>query len=493
MADLQSFEVADGDTFGDLLSADRIRSQQPIKVGLLCGGFFEYWRMYPETLKDVVLNDNQVVLDRLSAKHEVVFPGMVDSVDSADHAGRCFRDEQIDLLIITERTYVPDTYIHQTLSHLGEIPLLLYVSQSSDTIDLEANYEATLRDSGMMSLVQLVAGFRKMDRHENLEVVVGSIHDDEAYDEIDKYVDVVTIHKQLRQMTFGVVGHVFRGMFDFEFDKTMVKGVIGPEVVNVQIDHLIQQWENTSADNPEVKALVEKVHASYQIDGVDDADILGAARVAVAMKRITGRFRLDGLVLLGQHYVETHTKSTSYLGMAELHAEGKALGVTEGDVLGLAMMKIMRHFTGRTPFFGEWAEFDVKRNAMMLLAHGYADPTQAKQGSKPRITATPEQWGFEGSGFSYEFTYDAGEVTFGHFIRDAEGWRMLISGGEILDVPAMPICDCSLVVKLERPIKEYVEILTKRGFPHHCIAVRGDVRKQLGQLADLMGMKQVLI
>ena len=110
-----------------------------------------------------------------------------------------------------------------------------------------------------------------------------------------------------------------------------------------------------------------------------------------------------------------------------------------------------------------------------------------------RITATPEQWGFEGSGFSYEFTYDAGEVTFGHFIRDAEGWRMLISGGEILDVPAMPICDCSLVVKLERPIKEYVEILTKRGFPHHCIAVRGDVRKQLGQLADLMGMKQVLI
>ena len=109
MADLQSFEVADGDTFGDLLSADRIRSQQPIKVGLLCGGFFEYWRMYPETLKDVVLNDNQVVLDRLSAKHEVVFPGMVDSMDSADHAGRCFRDEQIDFLIITERTYVPDT------------------------------------------------------------------------------------------------------------------------------------------------------------------------------------------------------------------------------------------------------------------------------------------------------------------------------------------------------------------------------------------------
>ena len=35
MADLQSFEVAEGDTLGDLLSADRIRSRQPVKVGLL--------------------------------------------------------------------------------------------------------------------------------------------------------------------------------------------------------------------------------------------------------------------------------------------------------------------------------------------------------------------------------------------------------------------------------------------------------------------------
>lgn len=493
MADLQSFEVAEGDTFGDLLSADRIRSHQPVKVGLLSGGFFEYWRMYPQTLKKVVLKDNQVVLDRLSASHQVVFPGLVDSMDSADHAGRCFRDEQIDLLIVTERTYVPDTYIHQTLSHLPDVPLLLYVSQSSDTLDLDNNYEATLRDSGMMSLVQLVAGFRKMDRYPNLEVVVGSIHDDEAYAELDRYIDVVTIHKQLKAMTIGVVGHVFRGMFDFEFDKTMVKGVLGPEVVNVQISHLLDLWEKILPEDSEVTSLVNKVDSSYEVKGVGQSDILGAARVAVAMKRLVARFRLDGLVLLGQHYVETHTKATSYLGMAELHAEGKTLGVTEGDVLGLVMMKILRHFTGQTPFFGEWAEFDVPRNAMMLLAHGYADPTQAKSGSKPRITPTPEQWGFDGSGFSYEFTFDPGEATFGHFIRDAEGWRMLISGGEILDVPAMPICDCSLVVKLDRPIKEYVEILTKRGFPHHCIAVRGDVRKQLGQLADLMGMKQVLI
>jgi len=493
MEQLQSFEVAKGDTFGDLLSKDRIQSSEKLKIGLLAGAFFEYWRMYPGTLKETIEKDSQVVLERLEKKHHIVYPGLVDTLDTADEAGRRFRQEQIELLIITERTYIPDSYIHQMLSHIPGVPLLLYVSQSHDTVNLKSDYEQTIRNMGMMSIVQLVAGFRKMGIYDNFEVVVGSIYDDEAYREIDGYIDVVTIYKQLKTMTIGVVGHVFRGMFDFEYDKTMVKGMLGSEVIHLQISHLLELWETISPEDTEVRKLVEKVHLTYKIEGVEESDIISAARVAVAMKRLVRRFRLDGLALLGQHYVETKTKTTSYLGMAELHEEGKSLGVTEGDVLGLVMMKIMRHFTGLTPFFIEWNEFDVQRNAMLLAGHGFADPTQAKKGTVPRIAPSPEQWGFEGKGFSFEMTMDPGPVTFGHFIRDAKGWRMFISGGEVMDLPTIPIHEVSVVVKVDRPIKEYVEILTKGGFPHHCITVRGDVRKQLNQLADLMGMEKTFI
>jgi L-arabinose isomerase len=70
---------------------------------------------------------------------------------------------------------------------------------------------------------------------------------------------------------------------------------------------------------------------------------------------------------------------------------------------------------------------------------------------------------------------------------------MLITGGEILDLPSMPIHDTHALVRVERPIKEFVELLTKAGLPHHAMMVRGDVRKQLGQLANLMGMEKTLI
>ena len=60
-------------------------------------------------------------------------------------------------------------------------------------------------------------------------------------------------------------------------------------------------------------------------------------------------------------------------------------------------------------------------------------------------------------------------------------------------LPPLPIDEVSMLVRVERFIKEYIEVLTKRDVAHHCIAARRYVRKQLGQLADLMGMKKIVI
>lgn len=488
----QSFEVATGDSFGDLLSAGRIRSRKKLKIGLLAGGYFEFWRMYPD-LKRKVEQDAAIVRQRLSAKHDVVCPDLVDTLDSADEAGQRFRDAQIDLLILAYRTYVPDVYIHHLLTHLAGVPLLLFASQSRDRFDYKDSYEGVLRNSGVMALVQLVAGFRKMDTYRHLEVVAGSVHDDEAYRQIDRYLNVVTIHKQLKTMTIGVVGNVFRGMFDFEYDKTKIKGGLGPEVLNIQVDHLLRQWEQAPASDPDVRALLQHARSAYQIDGVGESDLEKAVCVAVALRRLVKRFRLDGVALLCQHFIEAKLKTTPYLGLSELHREGSCPGVAEGDVIGLIMMKILKHLTGNTAFFLEWSEFDVERNAWMLLGHGFGDPSQARKGSPPKLTPSAEQWGLEGSGCSLELVPAPGPCTIGHFIEDANGWRMMISGGEILDLPPLPIRDTHAIVRVERPIKEYVELLTKAGVPHHAITARGDVRKELTQLADLMGMEKVYL
>jgi L-arabinose isomerase len=474
-----------------LLSADRTESRGKLKVGLLSTGFFEYWPMYP-ALKGMAEQDAKVVSDRLARKHDIVDSGLVDTIDKADAAGRRFCAEQIDLLILAYRTYIPDAYVHQLLSHLPDVPLLLFASQSRDRFNPEDDYCGVLRNSGLMALVQLMCGFRKMKGGpRRIESVAGSIHDDEAYRKIDRYLDVVTVHQRLKTMTFGVIGHVFRGMFDFEYDKTSVKGALGPEIINIQIEHLAAAWEQATANDPDVRSLIAHARSAYRINGVGDEDLVSAARAAIALRRLVQRFRIDGVALLCQHFVEKKLKTTPNLGLAELHRAGFP-GVAEGDVIGLIMMKILHHLTGKMPFFLEWSEFDVARNAWMLLGHGFGDPNQARKASV-QLTPTAEQWGLEGTGCSTFFVPSPGPCTIAHFVQQADGWRMFVTRGEILDLEPLPINDVHAMVRVERPIREFTELLVKAGVPHHAVTVRGDVRQELAQLADLLGMTMITI
>ncbi len=249
-------------------------------------------------------------------------------------AGRMLREQNADVIILAYRAYVPDAYIHHMLSYVPGVPVLFFASQRATSSNSKTATAACYETVASCAQVQLVAGFRKMNIYNEVEAVAGSIHDDEAYHKINRYIEVVTIFKQLKTMTFGMIGNVFRGMFDFEFDKTKVKGALGPEVMNIQVDHLLAQWEKAPMSDPDVQKMLKHAKTAYIVDGVGEEDLNNAARIAVAIRRLVDRFQLDGLVVLCQHFLEAKLKSTPYLGLSELHRQGDCPATSEGDVLG---------------------------------------------------------------------------------------------------------------------------------------------------------------
>ncbi|MCE5325392.1 MAG: hypothetical protein LLG01_03155 [Planctomycetaceae bacterium] len=484
---IESFEVTGGAASGDLLT--QRRGDKPLVVGVLACAYFEYWRMYAN-LHDEVASDMQTVADRIGRRHEVVYPGLVDTLDAADAAGRMFKDKQIDALVITEGTYCTDYIVHQALLHLpADMPICIFACQAHPKLNFETGYDQALRNSGPMGLVQLTAGFRKMDRYANYEVVVGSVDDEEAYAEIDRFVAVRTTISNLRHWNIGLIGHVFRGMYDFQYDKTAVAGKLGPNVIDIDIRHLAAIFDETSLDDPRVRKLSAKVHASYKVVTLTDDEIRRSARLAVALRELVGRYKLDGLALLGQHHIEARANATCYLGLAEMLEADQALAVTEGDVLGLIMTKVLKDFTGRTPFFGEWEEVDTSLNAVMLLGHGFIDPREARADMPVQVQPACENWGFEGNSLGFQATYAAGPVTLTHVIQDAKGWRLLVSEGEILDTPPLKISETSMIVRVDRPVKHYFRDLLKMGFAHHAIAAPGRAGAQLEAFAEQLGIE----
>lgn len=474
---IESFEVTKGGKSGDLLS--ELRRDQKLKVGLLTCGYFEYWRMY-QGLREQVIQDMQTIADRLSQNHDIIYPGLVETLDTADDAGRRFRNEHIDLLVISEGTYCPDYFVHQALAHLPEnTPLICFASQAHSKIDFSSGYDQSLRNSGPMGIVQLTGGFRKMGKFEKYEVVAGAVDDDEVYEDIERYIQVFTTIKNLKSMTIGLVGHVFRGMYDFNFDKTAVTGKFGPHVMDINIDHLMSIYEENGDSDPRIRSLCEKAKATYTVLDLEDEDIMRSARLGIALQDLVERYKLNGLVVLGQHHIEVKANASCYLGLSEILSTDQAIAVTEGDVLGCIMSKVLKDFTGHTPFYGEWEEIDKSLNAIMLLGHGFIDPRECRPDRPVYIKPACENWGFSGNSVGFEAAYKPGPITMTHTIQDTKGWRLLISEGELLDTPPMKINESSMIISVDKPVKQYFEQLMRYGFSHHSIAVPGRVGKQL--------------
>jgi L-arabinose isomerase len=487
---IESFETSKSKVFGDLLS--RKRKDKELKIGLLPGAYFEYFRMWDKTFEEQIRTDMELVVNNLRKKFKnlVSPPALCDTIDKCEEAGKLFKKEDVDVIVLCEFTYLPDYMPLQALGQVKDIPLIVYVSQTEPVIKPDIKYPQTIRDGSLIGLAQITGTFRKMDWFKNYRVVVGWLNDQAVYDKIEKYAKVANVYNNLQNKIIGATGHVFRGMFDFEYDKTKIKGKLGPEIVNIQLDHFVDMWDKV--DEVTVKALFDEVKRRFRIRDIDDSDIYKSAKLAIAMKNIVERFSLDALVYRGQHYTEKKFQTTAYLGSAMLQENG-IMVASEGDVHGLVMMMIQKLLTGYTPFFVEWSSFDEELNALLLMGHGFADPTIAKDPKEVWITSSPENWGYTGKGFSFEFTGKPGSVTLGHFIDDQKGYRMLISGGEILDLPPLSVEEVNLRVKVEKPVKEYIAELLYHGFAHHCMVVYGDVREELSFIADLMGINKVFI
>ena len=487
---ITSFDSAQSGQFGDVLT--RRAGQGPIKVGLLGMGYFEYWRMYPQ-LKEIVRADLDGLHARLKkalAGFEMIYPGMVDTLDRAEEAGAKFASEQVSALVIAEGTYVPDFITLHAVNRVGNNPMIiLFNSQTGRDLSPTDNYMATMRNSALIGVSQLTGSFDKMKR--NYEVVCGEIADPSAYREIRSLLAAQRAVHKLKNSTYGLVGHVFRGMFDLEFDKAKVKGFLGPEVMSIQPEHLVDCWKNVG--DGAVNKVAGKLFKRFKSKKIDLDDVKRSCRVGLAMKKLYDKYNLDGLCFLGQHYLEKMTGAPARMGASLMLEQDRIMVACEGDIAGLAMMQLMHDFTGNVPFQAEWGQFDCSRNAIFLLGHGIASPEIAKSDREVTLTASPEEWGFKGSGLNYEMIMKPGPVTMGHMLNTGDSWRMFISEGEAIDFPCLPCDEIHAMVKVETPVVEYVKSVLKRGVAHHLIVVHGHVAGELVKTAEMMRIESLMI
>jgi L-arabinose isomerase len=320
------------------------------------------------------------------------------------------------------------------------------------------------------------------------DVVIGEINDPHAYREIKIIAQAYRSVKRLKNNTYGLIGHVFRGMYDLEFDTAKVKGFLGPEVMTIQAEQLVALWEEVKVK--EVDREAEKLFKRFKYKKINLDDVKRSCRVGLAMQRMINKFQLDGLCFLGQHYIENMTGAPARMGASLMMEQAHTMVACEGDIGGLVMMQLLYDFTGNIPFQAEWGQLDRENNALFLLGHGIASP---ELGFNPTLTCSPEEWGFKGSGLNYEMIMKPGKVTMGHFLNAGDNWQMLISEGEAIDFPCLPCDEIHAMIGLESPVEEYMKKVLEKGVAHHLIVAHGSVVEGLKKAAKFMRIEYEVI
>ena len=317
-----------------------------------------------------------------------------------------------------------DAYVDHPSFGAAVIGRLLEAQGLKVAIVPQPNWRDDLRD------------FKKMGRP--YKAVVGSLEDNEAFEELGRHLKVLQLIEDLKYMDIGFVGHTFRGMYDIEVDKTKIKGVFGPNVLYLDVNHLINIWEALTDDEISEYVEVIKKELPYSIEGIDDEDMRKSVSVGLAVRKLIKQFNIDGLTLLGQHHVEVATRASADLSFYCAENDG-CMTSHEGDLANLVMKYILNKLTGDLPVFLEWSAFDIATDTLLLTHHGVVDPKiHAADQNKCRITPSPEKWDFTGHGMSVEYMAKPGKVTLACLIDDKEGWKLLLSGGECLELTQAP-------------------------------------------------------
>ena len=490
---IKSFEIAGDGAVGDIVSKSRKTAGRKLKVGLLPLSWFEWWPMYPESgMMEQILADSDRFVARMKEKfgdqYELVVPeGHVDTLDKAYDAGAFFKAAGIDVIVIDESTYITDFIPIQAIDALPDIPVILFVTQASDNLWDTMRNTDVIRYEGLVGNTQLAGAFKKMGR--KYRAVVGSLEDDAAFGELGMHLQILQLIRDLKYMDIGFVGHTFRGMYDIEVDKTKVKGVFGPNVLYLDVSHLIDIWK--ALTDEEIAAYVAQIKKElpYPFVGIDEEDVRKSVSLGLAVRKLVAVFGIDGLTLLGQHHVEVATRASADLSFYCAETDG-CMTSHEGDLANLVMKYILNRISGDLPVFLEWSAFDRKSDTLLLTHHGVVDPKiHAANENVCRVTPSPEKWDFTGHGMSVEYCAKAGSVTLACLIDTKEGWKLLLSGGRCVELPQTPSYAPQFHFRHESlPVKEYIRRIIEEGVAHHVCLVYGDYRESLKLYAHYAGL-----
>ncbi|MCU1495440.1 MAG: arabinose isomerase [Acidimicrobiaceae bacterium] len=465
------------------------RVRRPV-VGLVAGGLGAYWPQFPNLLPELE-RSAAFVSSRISTfDADVVDVGFISDATEAAAAAEALRVAGCDLIVMFLTTYMTATMVVPIALRTGAEVLFINLQPSESMDHATFGTGEWLAYCGCCPLPEMANTFERCGI--GFRSVSGYLRDERAWDRIGRWIRGAGIRATMRTGRFGIMGHLYPGMYDVSTDPTLLAAHLGGHVEIVEFDDL--RVRVAAASEAEIAAKLEQTRAVFDIDdSVVPDDLEWAARVAVGLDRLVTDFSLDSLAYYHRGLEgETHERlgAGMILG-ASLLTAAHIPCVGEYEVRTSLAMLIMDRLGGG----GSFTEMQALNFTDDVVEMGHDGPAHLEiSDGRPLLRGLGVYHGKRGYGVSVEFDVRHGPVTAFGLTQMRDGsLRFVVSEGEVVGGPLLAIGNTTSRVDFGCDPGQWCDEWSASRVAHHWALGTGHRRDELAVTAELLGVDLVTV
>ena len=459
------------------------------RIGLLPLGHHCYWEQFPG-LREMGLRMGQKLEDMLCSIGDVVVPGLVDTEEKSRQAGRLFRQEGVDILLVFPLGYTPSMNMVPTATAL-DVPIrILNVHEDHSYDYASADTTIYLHHEGVCCVPEYAGALVNLGR--SFRVRTGPLDDPRLQREIRADCMGAAAARFFRDMRVGLIGQVYTNMSDMPIDEHRLLRATGHLLERPEVEEIENAY--TSVTETQLQDMYEQLRNMYDVDeSVTNEHIRFSAQVAVAYDQVITRHDIYpfGFFWWGERELVTQLRAQAALAVSRLAALGRP-GVTEGDVKSAMAMKVL-DLLGAGGMFVEFFAMDFDEGFFLMGHDGPSNINMAK--GKPHLMHLDVHHGKSGHGLGIDFEMQEGPVTLLNLTQFDAGdtFKLIYSVGEVIAGPLLNIGNPNCRVRVHRPLHEFMDAWCQQGPSHHVALGSGDQSLAVETFADAMGFQTTRI
>ncbi|MBN1341700.1 MAG: hypothetical protein JXQ73_03420 [Phycisphaerae bacterium] len=408
----------------------------------------------PSILQDASASLRSAGMDVVEA------PALIEDESSAEAVGRHFYEQRVPAVVLVAATWSADPLVLDLLEAC-DVPIVTWALPAMNT-------------GSMCGCQQFCYVLKELGKP--YRFVFGETSDADAVREIRQFVAATALAAELRTTRMGLVGYRIPGMTEVTFDELELKALLGPRTVHYGLDAVAKAISEVPRDQAEA-AWQQRLEGRCKVS-VSQEDVIQSMQGYLALKRLIEADGLSGVA------VECYPDFMGRFCVAAsvLADEGIVIGC-EADMNSTVAMLILTRLTGQPVHNTDPLGVDMDAGSIVYSHCG--------SGSL-RLAQSPDQVELANvrlmnQGACVLFPGKPGPVTLVNLVGRRGTYRMGVAYGQAVPTDMVFAGNPTKVV-LEGGARHHLDVAAREGLGHHWMIGYGDVRAELAEFCDAVGM-----